>query len=68
MSIFKSKQENEEVNINKDNQENNGSSLRKTDDDFTIKTSRKTNIIIGIFSVLAAIAIWVYVVVSTALG
>jgi len=68
MSIFKSKQENEEVNINKDNQENNGSSLRKTDDDFTIKTSRKTNIIIGICSVLAAIAIWVYVVVSTALG
>ncbi|MCR5458180.1 MAG: hypothetical protein K6F14_08940 [Clostridiales bacterium] len=68
MSIFKSKQENEEVNINKEDQENSSSSFRKTDDDFTIKTSRKTNIIIGIFSVLAAIAIWVYVVVSTALG
>lgn len=68
MSIFKNKQDIEEVNENKENQENNGSSLRKTDDDFTIKTSKKTNIIIGIFSVLAAIAIWVYVVVSTALG
>lgn len=66
MSIFK-KNKDETMNNNEE-QVNKSASSRKTDDDFTINTSRKTNIIIGIFSVLAAIGIWVYVVVSTALG